>query len=338
LAQRQLQQQGGEWISEPIPLDRRGNISSIESISPSGTWQYRLGRDVVWFGNFENEGCALWSFGSGTLDSTTVHAGRRSLLQRRNAGSGSITSAFEKRMLCDSASLKYSLYGYVKTENANNATMRVSFHASRSGWEIGSSDLGGGISGTSDWMFHHREFTPSIGTTFFDLQLASAAPASGTGSVWFDDVGIIQWSAWKSFDPAEVIVTPNDYYWLQVKTTLAIDQVSISYRTTAYGQSTTSVGTGPGNQPNGCVLLQNYPNPANPGTMIRYTIPSGKPYVVSLKVFDVLGRQVATLVNEEKESGTHHVWWDARACASGVYFYKLQVGAFVDVRKLIVLK
>ena len=95
-------------------------------------------------------------------------------------------------------------------------------------------------------------------------------------------------------------------------------------------------------------LEQNYPNPFNPGTRIQYSLPSqsseyaegrvGVGSLVTLKVFDVLGREVATLVNEEKKPGTYEVSFDASSLPSGVYYYRLQSGNFVDTKKLTVLK
>ncbi|HCV43335.1 MAG TPA: hypothetical protein DGH68_07610 [Bacteroidetes bacterium] len=83
-------------------------------------------------------------------------------------------------------------------------------------------------------------------------------------------------------------------------------------------------------------LGQNYPNPFNPSTAIEYSVPQRTS--VEIKVFDVLGREVATLLNEEKSAGVFTVRWDASGMASGVYFYQLQAGSFVDVKKLILLK
>ena len=83
-------------------------------------------------------------------------------------------------------------------------------------------------------------------------------------------------------------------------------------------------------------LEQNYPNPFNQMTNIKYQITDkGK---VSLRVYDVSGREVATLVNEELGAGTYQVRFDAGSLASGVYFYRLQSGDFVETRKLILLK
>jgi hypothetical protein len=90
--------------------------------------------------------------------------------------------------------------------------------------------------------------------------------------------------------------------------------------------------------PDNFVLFQNYPNPFNPSTKIKFSIPAGLKHIVSLRVYDILGNEVATLVNEEKPAGVYEVEFDASMYSSGVYFYKLQTGSFIDVKKMILLK
>jgi len=88
--------------------------------------------------------------------------------------------------------------------------------------------------------------------------------------------------------------------------------------------------------PNNFILNQNHPNPFNPNTIINYSIP--KSYQVSIKIFNVLGSEIETLVNEEKPVGTYELSWNAANLPSGVYFYQLQAGSFVQTRKMILLK
>ncbi len=88
--------------------------------------------------------------------------------------------------------------------------------------------------------------------------------------------------------------------------------------------------------PNKVSLSQNYPNPFNPSTVIRYRLPAR--VTVSLKVFNVLGQQVASLVDEIQEAGEKSIEWNAVGMPSGVYFYKLQTQESVQARKLVVLK
>ena len=83
-------------------------------------------------------------------------------------------------------------------------------------------------------------------------------------------------------------------------------------------------------------LEQNYPNPFNPTTTINYQIPDLS--FVTLKVYDVLGSEVAILVNEEKTAGNYEVDFDGEYLVSGIYFYKLQAGDFVSTKKMILMK
>jgi len=84
------------------------------------------------------------------------------------------------------------------------------------------------------------------------------------------------------------------------------------------------------------ILFQNYPNPFNPRTRIQYSVPSTQ--YVSLKVYDLLGRELSTLVSEVKPPGSYTVEWDAEGLASGVYFYRLKAGDFVETKKLVLLR
>jgi hypothetical protein len=88
--------------------------------------------------------------------------------------------------------------------------------------------------------------------------------------------------------------------------------------------------------PRGIVLEQNYPNPFNPSTTIRYELPSR--VHVTLTVFNTLGQQLTTLVNESEDAGYHEVRFDGSGLASGVYFYRLQAEDYVATKKLVLLK
>lgn len=101
-------------------------------------------------------------------------------------------------------------------------------------------------------------------------------------------------------------------------------------------QILTSVEENKNSLPNSFSLEQNYPNPFNPSTVISYQLSAVSN--VELKVYDILGREVATLVNEEKLPGRYTVRFDATNLSSGVYFYKLTAGNFVETKKLILIK
>ena len=83
-------------------------------------------------------------------------------------------------------------------------------------------------------------------------------------------------------------------------------------------------------------LEQNFPNPFNPSTSLKYSV--GKHAKVNLKIFDILGNEITTLVNEEKAPGFYSVEFDAHSLASGIYFYRIQAGNFIETKKMILLK
>ena len=83
-------------------------------------------------------------------------------------------------------------------------------------------------------------------------------------------------------------------------------------------------------------LQQNYPNPFNPSTNIQYAISSMQ--FVTLKVYDILGREVATLFNEEKPAGIYDVEFNGTQLSSGTYFYQLKAGSFIETKKMTLLK
>jgi hypothetical protein len=88
--------------------------------------------------------------------------------------------------------------------------------------------------------------------------------------------------------------------------------------------------------PGSFFLMQNFPNPFNPSTTIRYGLPNRSH--VTLSVFNALGQQVAQLVNGDMEAGYHEVKFDGSKLASGVYFYRMQAGSYVETRKLLLVR
>ncbi len=83
-------------------------------------------------------------------------------------------------------------------------------------------------------------------------------------------------------------------------------------------------------------LFQNYPNPFNPATKIYYEVPSAGN--VKLSIYDVLGREVAVLINDNQQSGKHEIQWNASGYPSGVYFYKLSAGNYSETKKMVLVK
>ena len=130
-------------------------------------------------------------------------------------------------------------------------------------------------------------------------------------------------------------------------TALAFDQQGYLYGGrggTIYrsSSSTTSVSKLPVNVAGQWRLEQNYPNPFNPTTTISFTIPaalgSQASIFVSLKIYDILGREVATLVSEKLSAGSYRRQWDAKTFSSGVYFYRMEAGSYSETKKLALVK
>jgi len=113
------------------------------------------------------------------------------------------------------------------------------------------------------------------------------------------------------------------------------------YKFNLYYRTITDVNENNNIKPNSFSLSQNYPNPFNPSTTIKYSIPSVAKQnfaSVKLKVYDVLGEEVATLINKEQAPGSYEVNFDASKLTSGIYFYQLKAGNNIQVKKMILLK
>jgi len=88
--------------------------------------------------------------------------------------------------------------------------------------------------------------------------------------------------------------------------------------------------------PNSFHLSQNYPNPFNPSTVISFSVPQEG--IVTLRVYDLLGRVVAKLMNEQKEPGQYSVTWDASMMPSGMYLYQLNAGGVSQIQKMLLVR
>jgi hypothetical protein len=145
-----------------------------------------------------------------------------------------------------------------------------------------------------------------------------------------------------SYDPISLDASP--YYWYGFSASAPQVQAALWFGVQTDVQP---IGNG---IPKSFELSQNYPNPFNPTTTIKYSIPaviarsgatrqSHETYAsVQIKVYDLLGREVATLVNQKQAPGNYSVKFDATKLSSGVYFYRLQAGDFVSIKKMILLR
>ncbi|NQV15592.1 CapA family protein, partial [bacterium] len=195
-----LEPVGANWISQPVDVHRLGNLSAL-STSTGTDWQFRLGRELLWYGNMEEEGATQWNVNSTDewYDLTQAHSGERSIGQHRSASSGdNVITNLENRIRLD-ASKAHHLAGYIKVQNANNVTIEVRYYASRTSSSIlATHNLSAGINGTQDWSYFHKETIPPAMATHFDIRLNTDVPTIGESYAWFDDVQFIEWSDWEA--------------------------------------------------------------------------------------------------------------------------------------------
>jgi len=161
----------------------------------------------------------------------------------------------------------------------------------------------------------------------------------GGSDIWLvkiDSLGNTQWT--------KTIGGPEDDYGKYVQVTSDSGYIVTGY-TQSYGQGESDVWViklthNPVSVDNTIEIIddynifQNFPNPFNPSTKIKYSVPKSSSVVI--KVFDVLGNE--TLVNEEKPTGTYELNWYPERLPSGVYFYRLQAGDYIKTKKMVLMK
>jgi hypothetical protein len=131
-------------------------------------------------------------------------------------------------------------------------------------------------------------------------------------------------------------LTQNYSPSVSADTALAVAQASLKAAIDGLVRSASGVAASGGSTAARFALSQNYPNPFNPSTLIGYSIPSAGR--VSLNVYDVLGREVATLFEGFRQPGSYTVRFDGTGLPSGVYLYRLQSGGMVETRKLVIVR
>jgi len=344
----QLELINGGWETPPLRLEKTGSFSSVSSIQPQATYQYRPGRETIWFGNMEDQGCTLWDMNNsyeGYCD-TVAFGGAQSIQHRRDANSPyNLITNLEHRIICRSDTLNYSLCGYIKTLNGAGATIEVQYYQDREGGiMLGDENIGVLVSGTTPWTCYYHNLTIPNGTAFFDVRLNSHIPGSGTAYSWFDNVSLICWDNWMDVPVSQALETPNDYYFLQVRSDQNAGDILINYAEMVFDEQTVNI-KGPANPANAvCELKQNFPNPFNPETgttSLSFYLESRARVVV--EIFDIKGRLVKVLTDAVYQSGEHQLSWDGRnlngeIVGSGVYFYALKTPEMKQIKKCILLR
>ena len=160
------------------------------------------------------------------------------------------------------------------------------------------------------------------------------------GTMKFNSAGNMDWYASYPGEESGYDIEINNSGDVFVTGTNFLGMGTSDITTIKYSYSLTGINIIPNETPSHFSLSQNYPNPFNPATTINFSIPSVETTrrVVSLKVYNIFGSEVATLVNQQLTPGTYSVNWDASNHPSGVYFYRLSSGEFSATQKMILLK
>ncbi len=342
-----MSQVGNQWQTIPLKLDKNGSISSVAEVQPPADYEFRSGRELLWFGNMENEGCTLWDLNSTDeiYCDTVAYAGHRSIQHRRTQGSsGNIVTSLEQRMILPPGTAGYSLCGYMKTLNGYNVTIEVQYFENRTGVNpMATENIGIKVSGDSRWTFYHKQLTVPAGANFIDIRLNSARPAQGQAFSWFDNVGIIAWEEWGSYNFDQPFPVPNDYYYLQVRSTSGQSEIELNYYINQFVDLTLGINPTRNLNPEHCLMEQNFPNPFNPAFgSTRITCRMTGNYPVNLSIYDTHGRLVRTLVDAVLNAGNNCILWDGRnmhgkIAEAGIYFIRLDSNDISCISKCIVI-
>jgi carboxypeptidase T len=175
------------------------------------------------------------------------------------------------------------------------------------------------------WDFGHVEVSSNNGSVWQEV-----TSYTGTNTTWtqqsFDITSYANYATQLliRFRLSSDNNTQNTGWW--------VDDIKL----TNYCLATLGVSGNNNQIPKSFALLQNYPNPFNPSTSIKFQLPKSE--FVTITIFDMLGRKVASLVNEQKEAGYYDIKFDGTNYASGMYFYKMEAGNFTDTKKMILIK
>ncbi len=335
----ELEPDSNGFRSLPHSLRDTGDLSMVMIVRPAGAWQLRLGRDLLWLGNMEDEGASFWLLNQADeFYDCQAHRGARSLCQRRSAGTGVIVTNLEERMACSLDSHRLGVYGWIKTDNGAGATVVLNLYNSRSGgMRVAVCSLPA-VNGTNEWQKFYAEIPAPCAGGYFDVLLKSAGPDSGTGWVWFDDIRVIEWENWQEFGAPRLVTAPNDYTWLQVRSGDSIPNAVVKYEATEF-QPLMGVETR-----NRAIVfkpdLTVKPNPAKGRLTINYHLGAGQR--ADLKVYNSLGQMVRNWHEEGRTQGLMTVNWDLKdgrnkRIPSGTYFFRLEIDGKATGARVVVL-
>ncbi|MBW6514407.1 MAG: CapA family protein [Candidatus Syntrophosphaera sp.] len=324
---------GGGNQTAPFKLPRFGSIGQVVSIEPASNSEYRLGAETIWYGNFEDEGSTLWDVR--IFDTLTPFDGQRSAMLSPASGQTE-TATIKKRCKWYDNTKKYILHGWIKTNSATNANIIIRYYNSRTSYLLGTETITANISGTTDWTWFYKELTIPGNAWYYDIRLTCSNTSGGTVEAMFDNVGLIEWTPWTEIPAQNLIPFPNNYYWMQARTSESPKSLTICFTEQRLNPSSRRKSAVPPAQ----LAINVFPNPFQAFASISFVLPEkGK---TTLSVYNIRGQKVRTLAEGFLPEGKHRFTWDAkdghgRRIASGIYFLRLEQGGQTAVRKMVLM-
>ncbi|MBT3589789.1 MAG: hypothetical protein HN514_03465 [Candidatus Marinimicrobia bacterium] len=233
-----LAQQNDSWMSAPISLARAGNLSTIEHITELSDLEFRVGKNLVWMGNFENEGSTLWNINSSDefIDNSQSRLGSQSLHHIRNWDDPEIIITNLEEALPLNPEKSFSMAGYIKTNNGSNVKLQSRFWDNRFQSPIQTLSMTNSINGTHDSQYYWQNMELPENVKYFNLRAYSGLPETDIGYSWFDQLSFIEWDEWQSASSLPLdFQNPNDYYFIQIRTSGEQLNGVIDLVETAYG-------------------------------------------------------------------------------------------------------
>jgi poly-gamma-glutamate synthesis protein (capsule biosynthesis protein) len=332
--QQTFYQSESNKITNQFLLDKSGYISSVNQTQASGNNKFRLGKELIWFGNMEDEGCSMWNFDSNSEKycDTAFYKGKRSIQHTVSSSAFyGIKTKLKHKIICRSNTMKYSLSGYIKTINGKDVTIVVKYYNSRNAYyPLSEENVGVTVNSNTPWTFYSKQLTVPQGTKFFDIELVSGIPSNSTAYSWFDNVSLICWDSWEKYHTGSNIPYPNNYYYMQVKTSGNDNNIDIKYTVTSFEQITSDIDENRAENPLISDDINIYPNPFNPyNEQVRIKFNLNKKEKVTVSIYNINGQKIKITANNFFPKGYNIITWNGTSdnksiVNPGIYFIKIE--------------
>lgn len=229
------------YRSEPIRLDGGGFTSFITSLDPPAHdpgWELSLGREILLVGGMEPEGAAVWNYNSNYegRDQEIQRSGRFSSYLHRLQGWRDGITDLKQRIPVDWENDRLTFSGWLRITNGRDAGLAARYYRFR--YDDRPENITGEqvverrLQGDQDWTYLWDQLVIPENTDFLNVRWQMFGPQAGDGWLWADDLEVIRWEEFQSFEGDLRLVMPNDLYYLQVQTRMPVDSVTVTYRTT----------------------------------------------------------------------------------------------------------